>query len=90
MVFTYTFIINFNFFFSVGHSRIPIYKEEKKNIQGYILAKFLIGVSPKSLIPITQMRLYDATYVQTSDELWTVFHGFIKGKNHLVSQILKY
>eukprot|EP01080_Neovahlkampfia_damariscottae_P008950 gene8950-899_t len=68
---------------NVGHSRIPIYQDEKKNIQGYILAKFLIGVSPKAKIPITQMKMFDATYVQTSDELWTVFNGFIKGKNHL-------
>jgi metal transporter CNNM len=66
-----------------GHSRIPIYKQEKNNIIGYFLVKFLIGISPQDLTEVSKIKRYDAKYVQTTDELWTVFNEFIKGKNHL-------
>jgi metal transporter CNNM len=47
------------------------------------LVKFLIGISPQDLTEVSKIKRYDAKYVRTTDELWTVFNEFIKGKNHL-------
>ena len=67
----------------IGYTRIPIFKKDKKNIIGYLVTKLLIGISSEDEKHISDIRIFDAYYVDIFDDLWTVFHELIKEKKHL-------
>lgn len=65
-----------------GHSRFPVYKEDKDHIIGILFIRELVGVDLKGK---TVNDMYDETvyFVETQNRLDDVLNAFIKTRHHL-------
>lgn len=73
--------------FAAGHSRIPVYNEQRENIVGILYMKELAFVDPDDateLSTIIKFYKHSLQYVDDDTKLDTLLELFIKGRSHLV------
>ncbi|MES1914415.1 MAG: hypothetical protein MHM6MM_006492 [Cercozoa sp. M6MM] len=66
-----------------GHSRIPVYKDFRNNIQGFLLTKRLIAVNPADARPARDFVHRDPIVVHPDTPLLQVLNTFQRGTSHL-------
>lgn len=81
--------LNFNvmlIIFQSGHSRIPVYENNRSNIIGVLFAKDLILLDPEDSVPIkTILHFFNRTLLVVYDDtpLFEMLNIFKQGRNHL-------
>jgi len=80
--------------FQCGHSRLPVYSEDRSNIQGVIFAKDLILVDPDDEIPVKTLLSFfgrELQFVLHNSTLGFMLNRFRSGKGHmaLVKKLIK-
>ncbi|GMN44529.1 hypothetical protein TIFTF001_013723 [Ficus carica] len=70
---------------SKGHSRIPVYSGEQKNIIGLILVKNLIFCHPEDETPIKFMTLRRMPRVYEDWPLYDIMNQFLKSHCHMAA-----
>ncbi|XP_004345603.2 CBS domain-containing protein [Capsaspora owczarzaki ATCC 30864] len=66
-----------------GHSRIPVYENDRTNIIGLILAKNLILVDPDDNVPIQHVMTRRLPKVRADLPLYDLLNEFQTGKSHM-------
>jgi len=66
-----------------GHSRIPIYENDKQNIKGILLAKSLLGIDFEKIRTIRDLELRDMPSCYTTSDLYGLLNQFQEGKSHM-------
>eukprot|EP01117_Protostelium_nocturnum_P003056 TRINITY_DN1399_c0_g1_i1.p1 TRINITY_DN1399_c0_g1~~TRINITY_DN1399_c0_g1_i1.p1 ORF type:complete len:392 (-),score=52.35 TRINITY_DN1399_c0_g1_i1:68-1243(-) len=66
-----------------GRSRVPVYKDNRRNIIGLLMVKYLIGVSPDKGTPISQVGLRPLPGVLSDKPLYDILNEFQTGKSHM-------
>ncbi|KAF5747113.1 DUF domain-containing protein [Tripterygium wilfordii] len=72
-----------NAIMTMGHSRVPVYAGNPKNIIGLILVKNLLSVDPDDAIPLRKMMIRKIPRVSESMPLYDILNEFQKGHSHL-------
>ncbi|PON58209.1 CBS domain containing protein [Parasponia andersonii] len=68
---------------SKGHSRIPIYSGDPKNIIGLILVKNLIFCHPEDETPVKYVTLRRMPRVYDNWPLYEILNQFLNGQSHM-------
>jgi metal transporter CNNM len=68
---------------SYGHSRVPVYRNDRTNIIGLVLVKRLINIDALKSTPINDLKLTDVVVVDASASIWSVLNTFQTGKSHM-------
>lgn len=66
-----------------GHSRIPVYKENRQNVVGVLHVRNLIEIDPDDAIPVNEIQLMDCVWVDSLTPVWDMLNFFQTGKGHL-------
>lgn len=66
-----------------GHSRIPVYRGNQKNILGVLIVKKLIVLDPDDERPISDLHLRKPIVVDPDYSCYALLNEFQKGKSHL-------
>ncbi|GAA0172281.1 ion channel [Lithospermum erythrorhizon] len=66
-----------------GHSRIPVYYEQPRNIIGLILAKNLLTIHLEDEIPVKTVTIRRIPRVPESMPLYDILNEFQKGHSHM-------
>lgn len=68
-----------------GHSRIPLYQDDRENIVGLLMAKRLIPVNPDDCVPVKDLCREKQTLltVYMKDPLFNLLNKFQTGKSHI-------
>jgi len=66
-----------------GHSRVPVYRENPKNVVGLLLVKHLLGVSTDKKTPIKQIGLRPLPGVLSDKPLYDILNEFQTGRSHM-------
>ncbi|PRP83604.1 hypothetical protein PROFUN_08330 [Planoprotostelium fungivorum] len=70
---------------SDGHSRVPVYRDNRNNIVGLLLVKHLLGVSTDKRMPIKQIGLRPLPGVLTDKPLYDMLNEFQTGRSHMAT-----
>lgn len=76
--------------FSAGHSRIPIYEEEKDDIIGLLYTKDLIILNHKKVTTTGELARRDVIFVDNEKPLDELLNAFQSKRHHLFVVISKY
>jgi metal transporter CNNM len=68
---------------AAGHSRIPIYEQNRNNIRGLLLVKKLIVISPEDSRSVRSLGLRKPLFITPDHALLDVLNVFQQGKSHL-------
>lgn len=71
-----------------GHSRWPVYRDNRNNIIGMILVKSLILIDPKDDTPVKELQLRRMPVVNEDTPLYQMLDMFQQGKSILFFNIL--
>ncbi|CAL5418298.1 unnamed protein product [Camellia sinensis] len=66
-----------------GHSRVPVYSGNAKNIIGLVLVKNLLAVDPEDGVPLRKMLLRKIPRVSENMPLYDILNEFQKGHSHI-------
>ncbi|KAJ4846305.1 DUF21 domain-containing protein [Turnera subulata] len=66
-----------------GHSRVPVYHEQPRNIIGLVLVKNLLTVHPEEEIPIKNVTIRKIPRVAETMPLYDILNEFQKGHSHM-------
>ncbi|KAL9238523.1 hypothetical protein vseg_012929 [Gypsophila vaccaria] len=66
-----------------GHSRIPVYYEERTNIIGCILVKNLLTIHPEDEVPVKSVTIRKLPRVPETMPLYDILNEFQKGHSHM-------
>ncbi|XP_062101476.1 DUF21 domain-containing protein At2g14520-like [Humulus lupulus] len=66
-----------------GHSRVPVYHEQPRNIIGLILAKNLLTVHPDDEVPVKRVVIRKIPRVPETMPLYEILNEFQKGHSHM-------
>ncbi|XP_060970386.1 DUF21 domain-containing protein At2g14520-like isoform X2 [Cannabis sativa] len=66
-----------------GHSRVPIYHEQPRNIIGLILAKNLLTIHPDDEVPVKKIVIRKIPRVPETMPLYEILNEFQKGHSHM-------
>ncbi|KAG0625982.1 hypothetical protein M758_2G093500 [Ceratodon purpureus] len=72
-----------------GHSRIPVYADEKNNIIGLLLVKNLLTLPPQDETPVRNCTIRKIPRVPESAPLYDILNEFQKGHSHM-AVVVKY
>ncbi|XP_062097950.1 DUF21 domain-containing protein At1g47330 isoform X2 [Humulus lupulus] len=72
-----------NSIMTMGHSRVPVYAGNPKNIIGLILVKNLLAVDPDDAVPLRKMILRKIPRVSENMPLYDILNEFQKGHSHI-------
>ncbi|PIN13089.1 putative membrane protein [Handroanthus impetiginosus] len=72
-----------NAIMTMGHSRVPVYYKNPKNIIGVILVKNLLAVDPEDSVPLRKMLIRKIPRVSGNMPLYDILNEFQKGHSHL-------
>ncbi|KAJ8764714.1 hypothetical protein K2173_009099 [Erythroxylum novogranatense] len=72
-----------NLILEKGHSRVPVYYEQRTNIIGLILVKNLLTVHPDDEVPVKNVTIRRIPRVQESLPLYDILNEFQKGHSHM-------
>ncbi|KAJ3035048.1 hypothetical protein HDV00_004374 [Rhizophlyctis rosea] len=68
----------------LGHSRLPVYSEERTNIIGILLVKSLILLDPNDEVPVSQVHLItNIPKVKSETGLFDMLNHFQEGASHM-------
>jgi metal transporter CNNM len=68
-----------------GHSRIPVYEGDKRNLVGVLLVKSLLTAHVKAETPLTDVRLRKMPRVPSDMPLYDILNEFQKGNSHMAA-----
>ncbi|XP_059453223.1 DUF21 domain-containing protein At1g47330 [Corylus avellana] len=66
-----------------GHSRVPVYAGNSKNVVGLILVKNLLAVDPDDVVPVRKMIIRKIPRVSEDLPLYDILNEFQKGHSHI-------
>ncbi|PON32391.1 CBS domain containing protein [Parasponia andersonii] len=66
-----------------GHSRVPVYHEQPRNIIGLILAKNLLTIHPDDEVPVKRVAIRKIPRVPETMPLYDILNEFQKGHSHM-------
>ncbi|KAJ6878576.1 DUF21 domain-containing protein [Populus alba x Populus x berolinensis] len=66
-----------------GHSRVPVYHEQPRNIIGLVLVKNLLTVHPEDEVPVKNVTIRKIPRVSESMPLYDILNEFQKGHSHM-------
>ncbi|EXB67773.1 DUF21 domain-containing protein [Morus notabilis] len=72
-----------NSIMTMGHSRVPVYAGNPKNIIGLILVKNLLAVDPDDAVPVRKMVIRKIPRVSENMPLYDILNEFQKGHSHI-------
>lgn len=72
-----------NAIMTMGHSRVPVYYRNPKNIIGLILVKNLLAVDPDESVPLRTMLIRNIPRVSEKMPLYDILNEFQKGHSHI-------
>ncbi|PON83373.1 CBS domain containing protein [Trema orientale] len=72
-----------NSIMTMGHSRVPVYAGNPKNIIGLILVKNLLAVDPEDAVPLRKMIIRKIPRVSENMPLYDILNEFQKGHSHI-------
>ncbi|XP_058084342.1 DUF21 domain-containing protein At4g14240-like isoform X1 [Magnolia sinica] len=72
---------------SRGHSRIPIYSGNLKNVIGLLLVKSLLTVRAEEETPISAVSIRRIPRVPADMPLYHIFKEFLKGSSHMAAVV---
>ncbi|KAE8672264.1 DUF21 domain-containing protein [Hibiscus syriacus] len=70
-----------------GHSRIPVYAGNPKNIIGLLLVKSLLTVRPETETPVSAVSIRRIPRVPAHMPLYEILNEFQKGSSHLAAVV---
>ncbi|KAB2605275.1 DUF21 domain-containing protein [Pyrus ussuriensis x Pyrus communis] len=70
-----------------GHSRVPVYYENPKNIIGLLLVKSLLTVRAEAEIPVSAVSIRRMPRVPADMPLYDILNEFQKGSSHLAAVV---
>ncbi|CAK9143719.1 unnamed protein product [Ilex paraguariensis] len=76
-----------NLILEKGHSRVPVYYEQPRNIFGLILVKNLVTLKPADGVPIKNVTIRRIPRVPETMPLYDMLNEFQKGLSHMVAVI---
>lgn len=72
-----------------GHSRVPVYYEQRTNIIGVILVKNLLTVHPEDELPVKSVTIRKVPRVPETMPLYDILNEFQKGHSHMAVVVRK-
>ncbi|XAR71443.1 hypothetical protein NMG60_11028701 [Bertholletia excelsa] len=72
-----------NLIMETGHSRVPVYYEQPKNIIGLILVKNLLFINPEKELPVKNATIRRIPRVSEDMPLYDILNEFQKGLSHM-------
>ncbi|GAB4846849.1 DUF21 domain-containing protein At2g14520 [Ancistrocladus abbreviatus] len=72
-----------------GHSRVPVYYENPRNIIGLILVKNLLTINPAGEVPIKNVTIRKIPRVPETMPLYDILNEFQKGHSHMAVVVRK-
>ncbi|XP_057500116.1 DUF21 domain-containing protein At2g14520-like [Actinidia eriantha] len=76
-----------NLIMEMGHSRVPVYYEQPKNIIGLVLVKNLLTVNPADGRPVKNATIRRIPRVPEAMPLYDILNEFQKGHSHMAAVI---
>ncbi|XP_057546600.1 DUF21 domain-containing protein At4g14240-like isoform X1 [Amaranthus tricolor] len=70
-----------------GHSRVPVYSGNPKNIIGLLLVKTLLTVRPETETPVSAVSIRKIPRVPGDMPLYDILNEFQKGHSHLAAVV---
>ncbi|KAM7256802.1 hypothetical protein ACFE04_012543 [Oxalis oulophora] len=70
-----------------GHSRVPVYSENPKNIIGLLLVKTLLTVRAESETPVSAVSIRRMPRVPANMPLYDILNEFQKGSSHMAAVV---
>ncbi|KAJ4880020.1 DUF21 domain-containing protein [Raphanus sativus] len=70
-----------------GHSRIPVYSENPKNVVGLLLVKSLLTVRPESDTLVSTVGIRHIPRVPADMPLYDILNEFQKGSSHMAAVV---
>ncbi|KAE9586758.1 hypothetical protein Lal_00004537 [Lupinus albus] len=72
-----------NTIMTLGHSRVPVFAGEPRNIIGLVLVKNLFMVDSKAAVPLRKMIIRKIPRVSENMPLYDILNEFQKGHSHI-------
>ncbi|KAM7520370.1 hypothetical protein LguiB_019332 [Lonicera macranthoides] len=72
-----------NLILEKGHSRVPVYYEQPRNIIGLILVKNILTINPLNEVPVKNVTIRRIPRVSESLPLYDILNEFQKGLSHM-------
>ncbi|GAB2221412.1 hypothetical protein Droror1_Dr00012588 [Drosera rotundifolia] len=72
---------------SRGHSRVPVYSGNPKNIIGLLLVKSLLTVRPETETPVSAVSIRRIPRVPADMPLYDILNEFQKGHSHMAAVV---
>ncbi|RXH70488.1 hypothetical protein DVH24_013234 [Malus domestica] len=70
-----------------GHSRVPVYSGNSKNIIGLLLVKSLLTVRPETETPVSAVSIRRIPRVPADMPLYDILNEFQKGSSHMAAVV---
>lgn len=70
-----------------GHSRVPVYSGNPKNIIGLLLVKSLLTVRAESEVPVSAVSIRRIPRVPADMPLYDILNEFQKGQSHMAAVV---
>ncbi|XP_021750322.1 DUF21 domain-containing protein At4g14240-like [Chenopodium quinoa] len=70
-----------------GHSRVPVYSGNPKNIIGLLLVKTLLTVRPETETPVSAVSIRKIPRVPADMPLYDILNEFQKGHSHMAAVV---
>ncbi|KAF5785098.1 putative gliding motility-associated protein GldE [Helianthus annuus] len=70
-----------------GHSRVPVYSGNLKNIIGLLLVKSLLTVRPETETPVSDVSIRKIPRVPANMPLYDILNEFQKGGSHMAAVV---
>ncbi|CAN4112735.1 unnamed protein product [Withania somnifera] len=70
-----------------GHSRVPVYSGNPKNIIGLLLVKSLLTVRPETETPVSSVSIRRIPRVPADMPLYDILNEFQKGSSHMAAVV---
>ncbi|CAN1158616.1 DUF21 domain-containing protein At4g14230 [Linum perenne] len=70
-----------------GHSRVPVYSGNPKNIIGLLLVKALLTVRPETETPVSAVSIRRIPRVPSDMPLYDILNEFQKGSSHMAAVV---
>ncbi|XP_062088351.1 DUF21 domain-containing protein At4g14240-like, partial [Humulus lupulus] len=70
-----------------GHSRVPVYSGNPKNVIGLLLVKSLLTVRPETETPVSAVSIRRIPRVPADMPLYDILNEFQKGNSHMAAVV---
>ncbi|MCO5609554.1 hypothetical protein L7F22_063783 [Adiantum nelumboides] len=72
---------------ATGHSRVPVYSGDRKNLIGILLVKSLITVRAEDEMPVSAVCIRKLPRVPANTPLYDMLNEFQKGQSHMAAVV---